>query len=272
MDPRHERNFLKTLSRGLRVLTAFTPVRPELSLTEIAEILDVDPSTANRFTYTLEELGYLERDPDTKLYHVTPQIYALTISLAGPRDLRQVSLPHMERLRDRSGETVVLSVRDGVEIVIIEVVETHHTLAPRGWVGGRGPLYCSAMGKAMLAYLPEAELARVVDAITFTAFTPNTIINRLDFLTDLEQIRERGWSLNREEFTIGITSIGAPIFSGPQEKVGAAICIDVPTARLRDEPHLERLAKEVLAAAQSISTSGNYDLQGDSHLRLAQSL
>ncbi|MBN1315217.1 MAG: helix-turn-helix domain-containing protein, partial [Anaerolineales bacterium] len=103
MDSRHERNYLKTLARGLRVLTVFTPVKPELSLTEIAEFLDVSPSTANRFTYTLEDVGYLERDPITKLYRVTPQVYAFTISLVGPRNLRQMSRPYMERLRDRTG-------------------------------------------------------------------------------------------------------------------------------------------------------------------------
>jgi IclR family pca regulon transcriptional regulator len=182
MDLRHERNYLKTLARGLRVLTAFTPVKPELSLTDIAEFLNVDPSTASRFTYTLQELGYLERDPQTRLYRVTPQVYAFAISLVGPRNLRQVGLPHMERLRERTGETVVLSVRDGIEIVIVEVVETHQTLAPRGWVGGRAPVYCSAMGKAMLAHLPEPELALALDAVRFTPRTPNTITNRLDLL------------------------------------------------------------------------------------------
>ncbi len=259
MDSRHERNYLKTLARGMRVLSAFTPLQSELSLSEIAELLEVDPSTANRFTYTLEELGFLERNPQTKLYRVTTQIYALTISLAGPRNLRQVSLPHLERLRDRSGETAVLSVRDGSEIVIIEVVETHHSLAPRGWVGGRAPVHCSAMGKAMLAYLPEKEQTRLVNAIQFVRRTPNTITNRLDFLTDLEKTRARGWSLNREEFTVGVVSVGAPIFSG-DKRVTAALCLDVPTARLDGEGHIERLAAEVQAAAREISTSGSYDL------------
>jgi DNA-binding IclR family transcriptional regulator len=253
MDSKHERNYLKTLARGLRVLTAFTPVKPELSLTDIAEFLNVDPSTASRFTYTLEELGYLERDPQTKLYHVTPQVYAFAISLVGPRDLRQISLPYMEHLRDRTGETVVLSVRDGIEIVIVEVVETHHTLAPRGWVGGRAPVYCSAMGKAMLAHLPEPELARALDMITFTPLTPNTITDRLSFIKDLDKTRERGWALNNEEFSVGVVSVAAPIFSG-EHKVTAAICIDVPSARINDETHLQRLAEEVTHVTGEIST------------------
>lgn len=259
MNSRYERNFLKTLARGLRVLGAFTPVNPELSLTEIAEILDVDPSTANRFAYTLEELGYLERDAETKLYRVTPKIYALTISLAGPRNLREISLPLMERLRDRTGETVVLSVRDGVDIVIIEVVETQHSLAPRGWVGGRVPAYCSAMGKAILAYLPDPEINRILNMIHFVARTPKTITNRLDFLSDLDKTRSRGWSLNYEEFTVGVVSVGAPIFAG-KHHVTAAICIDVPTARIHGEGHLERIAEEVKSVAAGISTSGSYDM------------
>jgi DNA-binding IclR family transcriptional regulator len=261
MDAQYERNFLKTLARGMRVLTAFTPVKPELSLTEIADVLDVDPSTAHRFVYTIEKLGYLERDTDTKLYRVTPQVYALTISLAGPRNLRQVSLPLMERLRDRSGETVVLSVREGAEIVVIEVVETRHSLAPRGWVGGRVPVYCSAMGKAILAHMPEGEMAHLLDTITFTPRTPNTLVNRLDFLADLEKTRERGWSFNNEEFTLGVLSVGAPIFS-QTNKVTAAICVDVPTARVPSEQHRQRLAEEVIKVAQEISTSGSYDLLG----------
>ncbi len=259
MNPRHERNYLKTLARGIRVLTAFTPVKPELSLTDIAGFLNVDPSTASRFTYTLEELGYLGRDPQTKLYHVTPQVYAFAISLVGPRNLRRVSRPYMERLRDRTGETVVLSVRDGTEIVIVEVVETHHTLAPRGWVGGRAPVYCSAMGKAMLAHLPEPELGRALNTITFTPLTPNTITDRLIFLKDLEESRERGWTLNNEEYSVGTVSVAAPIFSG-EHKITAAICIDVPSARISDETQLQRLAEEVTHVAGEISTLGTYNV------------
>lgn len=261
MDTRFERNYLKTLARGLRVLTIFTPVKPELSLSEIAEALNVDPSTANRFTYTLEKLGFLERDAHTKLYHVTPQVYALTISLTGPRNLRQVCLPYMEELRDKTGETVVLAVRDGVEIVIIDVVETHYSLAPRGWVGGRLPIYCSATGKAMTAYLQRSQLIPLVDSITFTLRTPNTIVDRLSFLNDLEETRKRGWALNNEEFTVGVVSVAAPIFAG-DNKVTASICIDIPTARLLKNGHLERLAQEVVAAAKEISTTGSYDLSG----------
>lgn len=259
MDTRHERNYLKTLARGLRVLTAFTPVNPELSLTDIAEFLDVSPSTANRFTYTLEEVGYLERDPVTKLYRVTPQVYALTISLVGPRNLREKSRPYMERLRDRTGETVVLSVRDGVDIVVVEVVETRHTLAPRGWVGGRMPLYCSAMGKAILSYIPEPELTRTVDMITFTQRTPKTISNRLEFLQDLEKTRKRGWSLNNEEFIVGVISLAAPIFYS-NNKIAAAICIDVPSARINSQEQIIRLGEEVAQIAGEISTMGDYDL------------
>lgn len=261
MSTQYERNFLKTLARGLRVFSAFTPERPEASLTDISELLSVDPSTASRFVFTLEELGYLERNPETKLYRVSPMTYSLTVSLSGPRNLRKVSLPHMEDLRDATGETVVLGVRDAAEIVIIEVVETRHFLAPRGWIGGRVPVYCSALGKSVLAHMPSGELARLLDTISMTPRTSNTVTNRMDFLADLEKTRQRGWSANQEEFTQGIVSVGAPIFSGNGEIAGA-ICVDVPTVRNVNGRTLEQLAEKVVQTAQAISAIGSHNQLG----------
>jgi DNA-binding IclR family transcriptional regulator len=258
LSTQHERNFLKTLARGLRVFAAFTPERPEASLTDISELLEVDPSTASRFVYTLETLGYLERDDDTRLYRVSPKTYALTVSLSGPRNLRKVSLPLMENLRDTTGETVVLGVRDAAEVVIIEVVETKYSLVPRGWVGGRVPVYCSALGKAVLANLPQAEVIRLLDAITLTPYTQNTITNRIDFLAELKKTRERGWSLNAEEFTPGVVSVGAPIFSGDQGLAGA-ICIDIPTVRISNDHFIEQVSIEVLETAQAVSRIGSHN-------------
>lgn len=255
----HERNFLKTLARGLRVLGYFTPEKSEASLTDLAEVLECDASTASRFAYTLEKLGYLERNEQTKLYRVSPKIFALTVSLSGPRNIRKVSLPFMEDLRDTTGETVVLGIRDGVEIVVIEVVETRHSLVPRGWVGGRVPIYCSAMGKASLMHLSEQELKKVMDTVNLMAYTENTIINRFNFLKELEKTRKRGWSTNREEYTRGIISVGAPIYSGGWSTPSGAICVDVPTARIPDEKYIEQLAAAVVETARSISNVGNYN-------------
>lgn len=258
MGSQHERNYLKTLARGFQVLAAFTPEEPELSLTDIAEVLGGDASTSSRFAYTLEELGYLERDPESKLYRVSSKIYALTVSLSGPRNIRKVSLPYMENLRDTTGETVVLGVRDGVEMVVIEVVETRHALVPRGWVGGRVPVYCSALGKAMLMNLPQEDLLRLLDSLSLVPYTENTLVNRMDFLNDLARTRERGWSLNREEYTRGVISVGAPIFTGRSRTAGA-ICVDVPSARIPDERFIEQISVEVKRTAREISKIGSYN-------------
>jgi DNA-binding IclR family transcriptional regulator len=225
-------------------------------LTDISELLGVDPSTASRFVYTLETLGYLERDEETKLYRVSPKTYALTVSLSGPRNLRKVSLPFMENLRDTTGESVILGVRDAMEMVIIEVIETKHSLVPRGWIGGRVPIYCSAMGKSVLAHLPHAEVIRLLDTITLTPYTQNTLTSRMDFLADVKKTRQRGWSLNREAFSQGVISIGAPIFSG-HRAVSGAICIDIPAVRIPNDHFIEQVAAEVMDTAQAISTIGD---------------
>lgn len=253
----HDRNFLKTLAKGFEVLSYFSPERSEASLTDLAEVLDSDASTASRFAYTLEELGYLERDEQTKLYRVSPKIFALTVSLSGPRNIRKVSLPFMEALRDTTGETVVLGVRDGVEIVVIEVIETKHTLVPRGWVGGRVPVYCSALGKASLMHLPEKRLKNLLETVNLMPYTEHTIVNKIDLWKDLEITRARGWSLNNQENTKGVVSIGAPIYSGGWDSPSGALCIDVPTVRIPDSQYLEELAKEVVKTAKEISDVGN---------------
>jgi DNA-binding IclR family transcriptional regulator len=258
LGSQHKRNYLKTLARGFQVLASFTPDKAEASLTDIAEVLGCDASTASRFAYTLEELGYLDRDDNTKLYRVSPKIYALTVSLSGPRNIRKVSLPFMENLRDRTGETVVLGVRDGAEVVVIEVVETKHALVPRGWIGGRVPIYCSAMGKAMLTHLPSKELTKLLDALTLIPYTEHTLVNRMDLLAELDITRERGWSINKEEYTSGVISVGAPIFSG-RGAVSGAICLDVPTARVLDESVIEKIAYEVKNTANLISDIGSYN-------------
>lgn len=258
MSTQHERNFLKTLARGLRVFVAFSPEQPEVSLKDISEVLGVDPSTASRFVYTLESLGFLERDAETKMYRVSPKTYTLTVSLSGPRNLRKVSLPFMEDLREKTGETVVLGIRDATEMVIIEVIETKHHLAPRGWIGGRVPVYCSAMGKAVLANLPQSAVVHLLDSMTLQAHSPNTITNRMEFLADLEKTKSRGWSLNREEFTQGIVSVGAPIFS-VDDQIAGAICVDIPTIRIENEDHLNRIAEKVVHSAHSISNIGRHN-------------
>ncbi len=255
----HERNHLKTLARGFRILAHFTPEKAEASLTDLAEVLECDASTASRFAYTLKELGYLERDEQTKLYRVSPKIFALTVSLSGPRNIRKVSRPFMEALRDTTGETVVLGIRDGIEIVVIEVVETKHALVPRGWVGGRVPVYCSALGKASLMHLSEIELKKLLDTVSLVPYTEHTIANRIDLWRDLEITRNRGWSLNSEENTQGIVSVGAPIYSGGWGTPSGAICIDVPTVRILDNQYLEQLAAEVVKTAQAISSIGNFN-------------
>jgi len=258
LGSQHDRNFLKTLARGFQVLASFTPEKVEASLTEIADVLGVDASTASRFAYTLEELGYLDRDPETKLYRISPQIYALTVSLSGPRNIRKVSLPYMESLRDITGETVVLGVRDGTEVVVIEVVETKQALVPRGWIGGRVPVYCSALGKATLIHLAKKDLMNLIDNMKIIPYTQHTIVNRMNLLNEIDLTRQRGWSINQEEYTYGVVSVGAPIFSGRGVPAGA-ICVDVPTARIQDDHIIQQIASQVVDTAKEISDVGSYN-------------
>jgi DNA-binding IclR family transcriptional regulator len=108
-------------------------------------------------------------------------------------------------------------------------------------------------------YLSESELKKLLDTINLVAYTEHTITNRFNLLSDLEVTRERGWSLNKQENTLGVISVGAPIYSGGWGVPSGAICVDVPTARIPDDNYLEQLAAEVVKTAQAISNVGNYN-------------
>jgi DNA-binding IclR family transcriptional regulator len=110
-------------------------------------------------------------------------------------------------------------------------------------------------------HLSRPDLMKLLDTITLVPYTENTIVSRMNFLADLETTRQRGWSLNREEYTRGVISVGAPVFSGRGEPVGA-ICIDVPSARVLNEGVIEQMAAEVVKTAREISNIGSYNQLG----------
>ena len=227
---RHDRNFLKTLDRGLRALEAFTPQAPGLSLTELARRLRVHPGTAFRFAYTLEHLGYLRREPETGNYHLTGRVLELGRAVQPQADLRAVARPVMEALGRRVEETVSLAVRDGLEIVVLAQVESPRPVMVRVRLGERQPAHCTAQGKVLLAALPEADLRALVTATRLAAYGPRTLTTTAALLAELRRARQRGYALNNDEMDAGLRAIAVPITARGQ--VIAALSVDVPVGRV----------------------------------------
>jgi IclR family transcriptional regulator, pca regulon regulatory protein len=215
----------QSLERGLAILSSFTSDRSLIGVSELSRDLALSRSTAHRYIATLARLGYLQQDPDSKRYRLGPRVLDLGFSAINSMDLREISAPHLRQLSDETHHTVNLAILDGTDVVYIERCRTagpgQRDIDLNLHVGARLPAYCTAMGKAILAFLSEDRREQVVARIEFVQRGPNTLTNPEVFRQELARIRELGVAVNNEELAYGLRSIAAPIHSHSGEVIAA---------------------------------------------------
>lgn len=243
---------IEALERGLRVLEAFSRESPSLSMTEIAEHAGLTKSTAFRFTYTLEELGYLNRDPETKRYRPGLKVLRLGFSALNSLEMGQIAQSYLKDLSVRCGLTTNMTVRDGTDIVYVVRNKTQEILSVDLHLGSRLPVYCTSQGKAQLIDLSRQELEGLLGPGPYPAMGPNTITTLDGLVAELERVRRQGYAINDQELAAGIRSVAAPV-RGPQKRVVAAINISVPSARASRREVEETLAPMLIETAEQIS-------------------
>lgn len=236
---------LSSVKKALEVLDFFTAEKHELSLAEISKRMGMHKSSVYRILKTLEAANFLQWDSDSGRYSLSLKILELANRVLAHYDLRTTAGPFMEELAAKTGEIIHLSILDGREIVYLEKKGAGQVLTVATKVGGRYPAYASAMGKVLLAFLPEKQLQVVLEGTELVALTPCTITDPAQLLRELEKIRKQGYALDNEEAFPGIRCIAAPI----RERGGnviAAISATVPAQRLESEriPKLIELIKE----------------------------
>jgi IclR family pca regulon transcriptional regulator len=251
MTKDNARYYIEALGRGLRVLEAFTEEEPSLTLTEIATIVGLDKSTVFRFAYTLEKLGYLIRDPETKRYRPGLRVLRLGFTTLNSLGLREIAHPYLKALSDRTGETANMTIRDGGEVVYVARYSTRQIVGINLHVGSRLPAYCTSMGKAQLVDLSRAELGGILGEDPYPSKGPNTLTTLDALVTELEKVRQQGYAINDEELAAGLRSAAAPIRDCDGEIV-AAINVSVPSARVSRLALETELAPLVKATAQKI--------------------
>jgi len=246
------RSYIESLSRGLTLLSVLSENSSPLTLTELSRQLCLSKSSIQRLTYTLQHLGYLDRDTGTKKYHLGPKVLALGFSVMRSLDLRKVALPYLQETSKEVGETVNLAALDGNEIVYVERIKTQQILNINLHVGSRLPVYCTSMGKAMLAFLPRDRSGEILERMELSPLTPYTITRKHDLEKELKRVRARGFATNNEELSIGLRSVAAPVrnFNG---EVIAAVNIAVPSIRVSPKRLETTLARKVMATADKIS-------------------
>jgi DNA-binding IclR family transcriptional regulator len=222
-----------------------------MGVTEVAQALGVDKSTAFHLLSTLASRGFVEQNAKDRRYRLGLRIIELGRRALDRVELRTVARSSLALLRSEIGESAHLAVfRDGAA-VYIDTVETGASLNVKTEVGRSAPLHCTAIGKALAAWLSSAELAQVVRNHPLERFTPRTITTLRELELHLEIVRERGYAVDDEEFESGVRCVAAPIrdYSG---RVVASLGISGPSVRIALE-RIPTIAQKVMAAADEVS-------------------
>lgn len=239
----------QTVGKALRILELLG--EGELRLVDISERLGEHKSTVLRLLATLEAHGFVQQEEGSKRYSVGLKVLQLASQALTGVDLRGAAQEVLYELSDLTGETVHLGIYDEPQIVYIDKRESSYPIRMYSRVGARAECYCTGVGKAIIAFLAEAQLNRYMDTVTFTQYTPQTIANVGDLRDEVERIRARGYALDEQEHEEGVRCIAAPIF-GFDDRVAGAVSVAAPAFRKSAE-ETEALAPSLLEGARRIS-------------------
>jgi IclR family transcriptional regulator, pca regulon regulatory protein len=250
-----EPRYSQSLERGLAILGCFTPKRPVLGIADIADELGMSRSTTHRYVITLVALGYLEQGASRK-YRLGLRVTDLGMAAMNSTGLKEHAHPYLEELRQRSSYTTSLGVLDGVEVLYVDRVRSYR----RGQsqvdldlqAGSRVPAYSTAMGKLLLANLPESDQRERIASMKLAKQGPNTVTGKKALRTELEQIRESGLAVDDEELAAGLIAIAAPVRNQARDVV-AAVNLAAPSSLITLEELVDALGPHLVSTADRIS-------------------
>lgn len=232
------------LDKAAAILDCYRPEGGAFRLTEIATRTGLTKTTAFRLCGDLVRLGLLDREGDT--YLLGGKLFELGSLVPRRHDLREAALPFLQDLFEATHETVHLGVRDGFEVVYLERIHGHQALALPSRIGGRLPLTCTGVGKALLAF-SDSTLTEEVLSRPLPRLSPHSITDPARLRTAIEQIQVSGLAYEEQESAIGVSCIASPVFDGATAV--AALSVAVPLARF----HPAQLAPAVRTAALGLS-------------------
>ena len=226
-----------------------------MGVREISRALGFSPAVVQKSLQALVSQDFATKDPITQHYHLGTA--ALQVGLAGlsKLELRKVARPHLEVLANGSGETALLGIPYGNTAIYVDKIVSPAEVRVDATVGTRRPFNCTAVGKALLAYMPAEMLSRLSREGAFVQATPRSIMKLPALKQELARIRERGVAVDAEEFLPGVMCIAAPIRNHDRVVVGA-ISISGPVQRVQAAE--ADLSRQVMAAARVVSTALGY--------------
>ena len=247
-----------SLELGLRILESFDRAAiDEMSLSEMARRIGVSRSSAFRLVHTLQRLGYLEREDETKNYRLGARVMSLGYSFLASKDIAELARPDLQRLRNATRCSTHLGILDGAEVIYIARFAAHKPVSAMIAVGARVPAHATTMGRIILAYKPAAYVEEHFAGRALAKFSDQTPVSLESLLALLEDDRRRGYVISHSNFEAGIASIAAPLFDAKGEVAGA-INVSTPENAIDAERFDREVCDELRAAARRISELSGY--------------
>ena len=247
----HDRNFIGSLRKGFFILESFPKLGPKLTLTELARATGMSLGATTKYVSTLQELGYLTRDPSDKKYRLTPKVLSFGFSMLQKMDLRTRVTPYLTEVCSEFGVGAQCAILDEAEIVYVERLRSRALVALDLTVGSRLPAYCTALGRAILAFIEPDALKRIFGKMDMVKTTPYTTASKGKLLKKLELVRQRGYAINIQELVLGQSALAAPVFRG--NKVEGSIGFSLPSDLMDQNKLRTSLIERMLEIADKTS-------------------
>jgi DNA-binding IclR family transcriptional regulator len=250
----------RSLDRGLRAIEATAAIGGSATLGEIARKIALPRSTTHHLLRALVEIGYLAQDGDGRPYRLTPKLFQLTGRTWSKEQLAEIAMPFLDDLSQQTGEGTSLAIlQDGV-VWIVAKRESDGPVRVVQEVGARRPIYCTAVGKALAAWLAGPELEGIIARTAFTPYTPRTITTPAAFRREMAHIRAAGFAIDNEEHQPAIRCIATPVRDHTGE-VRASLCVVGPTSRV-PQRRLAEIRRPLADVAAALSARLGYGTDG----------
>ncbi|MGP4075918.1 IclR family transcriptional regulator [Halobacillus sp. K22] len=247
---------VQSVDRALTILQLLQENSEGLGVTEIAHRLDVAKSTVHRLLASLKQKGYVRQDDMLEKYRLGLKLLELGETVSENLDIRTTANPFLVKLAQETGETIHLGIREEAEVIYVDKVERYAPIRMYSSIGKRAPLYCTGIGKALLAFVSSEVQDHLMSILKLKEYTPHTITDKDELKSHLEYIRKQGYSIDNEEHERGMRCTAAPIWNHRGEAI-AAISVAGSTSRMTEEK-VEACTDSLLRTSLEISRMLGY--------------
>ncbi|HWK23139.1 MAG TPA: IclR family transcriptional regulator [Ureibacillus sp.] len=230
-----------SLTNALHILKCFTIDQPELTLSEIAELVGVSKSTACRLIQTLESEGFIYQNLIFNTYSLGSSVLSLTNTVIDQIAILKETTYFLKQLTILTGESSHIAILDKKDVIYLKKEDSQHRVQLLSHIGRRNPAHCTASGQAILAYLKPATIEKIFEN-GLVPVTKKTITNLPQLQQTLTTIRQKGYAVSKGEFIENIMSVGAPIFN-KQNQVFASVSVAGPQSRML--PNLHKVIENI---------------------------